>query len=793
MVYGHIPLPTQAIALNFFGIRIPSQDSLAQTLMVVNEKAPNSLFWSRVAFSWSHRQSDPASLVHPLGPLITQSVAAPTVEAAQKAKMEAEEKVEMRNGYLRFLGTLIRPVRVFARFLHLFVLYFPVITTLPWWIYVNRRALFAEDENELVIVYEWWLHLLVKTLEWSGPTFIKLGQYASSRTDVFPPQVCKILSRLQSSVKPHALSETKRSLRDQLDIDIDKVFEWFDPQPIGVGAIAQVYKARLRINPSTGESTVCAVKNLAFDRKNNRLFVSDARWLSLPDELAMFATMMRSQADMKTEATNLDRFRYNFRKVCQVDFPAPIRPYVSRDVLVEEYVDAVPVTKFLELGPSVFDENIAEIGIRSFLKMLVIDNFAHADLHPGNIYISFQQPLTSKLETKSMEELCLIKDPSEWKEVMKSLKHQGVKPQVIFLDAGLVSELSPAHLTNFTDLLSAVVAYDGIKIAQLMVSRSRDPSTCSDLEGFEKDMEKLMDKVRGQTLRLSRFTFSAILNSVFDMVRKYRVRLEGDFANVGIAVMLVEGIGRRLDPMVDLLAEAGPVLRKMSGDDSGSDGSIANQIKSKAVFADLWHFTNKVKHAMTDIKEASAKFWTEFQADFRVLKNDVSSASQDAATLANLRKGVMALEKRVMDASIFLPAYDQRQCNIQIQEISEKLNSMSKPRAKFSFGSGRTRAGGAVASIAQSIKDVAAAKENAVTKSANVEEDASSILNGTRIVGVRSAYISRNGPLTDGHDFHLHDIDDCVVDLRSETHISAIHARHIKNSIIIQALSPAPF
>ncbi|KAJ3108968.1 snoRNP complex protein nop56 [Phlyctochytrium planicorne] len=509
---------------------------------------------------------------------------------------------------------------------------------MPWWIYSNRKLLFAEDDG-FVASGEWWIHLLVTTLEHSGPTFIKLGQYASSRTDVLPPSICKILSRLQSNVKPHSFADTKRAIKDELGVDMDQIFESFDAKPIGVGAIAQVHKARLRRNPLTGVSTECAVKVLhpgvsfIIDADLTIIhlaayfidfIIPGAKWLSLPDEVAMFSSMMRAQLDLATEATNLERFRYNFHKTPQIDFPSPIRPLVSRGVLVEQYIDALPVTTFLELGPSSFDKAIAQLGIQSFLKMLVVDNFVHADLHPGNVFISFERG--GELIDPTFLDSLRVQDNKSWNHAIDSLKKHGYVPRLILLDAGLVSELTPSNLTNFVDLLTAVTVFDGEKVAELMVTRSRDPSTCKDLKGFQDRMRGLLNQVRGETLQLSRFTFSFILNNVFDMVRKYRVRLEGDFANVGISVMLVEGIGRRLDPKVDLLAEAGPVLRSTS---SSAQDSIADHIKDKTIWLQI--YSAGVLYVLYETAAGYALFERIQSEEIGQNLEDVQKATQDLA------------------------------------------------------------------------------------------------------------------------------------------------------------------
>ena len=187
--------------------------------------------------------------------------------------------------------------------------------------------------------------------------------------------------------------------------------------------------------------------------------------------------------------------------------------------------------------------------------------------------------------------------PSEFQIAMTDLKHEGYAPHLIFLDAGLVSELSAENLTNFLDLFYAIAEFNGTHVADLMVERSRTPWTVTDPYAFRKDMEKFLARIRAETLQLSKIKVGEILATVFNMVRNHHIKIEGDFANVGISIMLLEGIGRRLDPNMDLLNEALPVLREAAklgiigkapiGGGGGGKASIGKAL-SWDVYVKVW-------------------------------------------------------------------------------------------------------------------------------------------------------------------------------------------------------------
>ncbi|KAI9096570.1 hypothetical protein DFS34DRAFT_146425 [Phlyctochytrium arcticum] len=106
----------------------------------------------------------------------------------------------------------------------------------------------------------------------------------------------------------------------------------------------------------------------------------------------MFGHMMREQLDLRHEARNLELFRANFKERPKVGFPAPVMPLVRQTVLIEEFVDAIPIPKFLNGDHTRFDQALGKIGLDFFLHMLIIDNFVHADPHPGNIFVTFFKP-----------------------------------------------------------------------------------------------------------------------------------------------------------------------------------------------------------------------------------------------------------------------------------------------------------------------------------------------------------------------------------------------------------------
>ena len=442
------------------------------------------------------------------------------------------------------------------------------------------------------------------------------------------------MSSLHSDAPAHSLRETKKCIERAFDgRPFDDIFEEFQEKPLGVGAIAQVYRAKLKPDlaasgdadvqedtpnirkrvrktvdkaikstPQRVPSSYVAIKVL--HPKVERLVRRDLRimgffaaiinaiptleWLDFPNEVAQFGEMMRLQLDLRIETANLILFRKNFKDRTTAWFPFPYADYSSRQVLIEEFATGIPLAAFLEDGGGVFQKEIADEGLDAFLRMLLIDNFVHADLHPGNIMVRFYKPeqidlslgrhkqSDSPVDSEDVTEEVLQQlrphrhHPAEWVHQLENIDKEGYRPQLIFIDAGLVTALNPTNRRNFLDLFKAIAEFDGYRAGHLMVERSRQPETVIDREVFALRMQHLVLGVKSRTFALGNIKIGDVLNEVLSMVRNHHVRMEGDFVNVVISILLLEGIGRTLDPELDLFKSALPILRQLGAQGGGT-------------------------------------------------------------------------------------------------------------------------------------------------------------------------------------------------------------------------------
>jgi aarF domain-containing kinase len=211
--------------------------------------------------------------------------------------------------------------------------------------------------------------------------------------------------------------------------------------------------------------------------------------------------------------------------------------------------------------------------------MLLLDNFVHADLHPGNIMIRFRPPGAPVWErirrspkgstsTASADELSrrlreLSRTPEKFHEALRSLDEDGYQPILVLIDTGLATKLSPANRRNFLDLFRAVAEFDGYRAGHLMVERCRHPELVRDPETFALKLQHLVLGVQRATFRLGQIRIADVLGEVLKHVREHHVKLEGDFVDTVLSILLLEGIGRQLDPDMDLFKSALPILRQL--------------------------------------------------------------------------------------------------------------------------------------------------------------------------------------------------------------------------------------
>jgi len=378
-----------------------------------------------------------------------------------------------------------------------------------------RRAWFADRFRALLVGL--------------GATFIKVGQIMSTRPDLFPLHFIAALSRLQDDVGAFPYRRVERTFVVELGRRPGQVFAWFDPVPIASASIAQVHRAELR----DGRKVAVKVRRpnlehiVAFDLRLMRSvawlisLIPSYRLLAPVESVDEFARAIRAQIDLTAEAANNRRFRDNFAGNPDVDFPHLIPELCTEGILTMTFVDGV---KVLDVDRSRHDPGrLARVGVRTLLQMVFADGFVHADLHPGNIFVT----------------------------------DDGT---VVLIDLGMIAELSEADRQAFARYFASWASGDGVVMARLMAELSPSAKV-RDYDAYQADVVAFANRYLGK--KLSEVQVSTVALDMMQILRRHRVRVNPAYTVCNIAIAVTEGIGRQLAPDLDLMSEAIPFFARL--------------------------------------------------------------------------------------------------------------------------------------------------------------------------------------------------------------------------------------
>lgn len=412
-------------------------------------------------------------------------------------------------------------MRLFFRFwLVVFVFLFGIIS------YIGRRVLSGRlSRYELEHLRG---DVLASAFQRLGATFVKLGQVLSTRPDLLGPGYTDALARLQDAVAPIAFEKIRAVLEEELSAGDMEQFARIEESPIAAASVAQVHEGVLL----SGEEVAIKVqrpnarKQVERDLALLKFFAGlvdklpSMSLLSFPGAAALFAEAMRNQLDFRLEAQNNERFAKNFEELEGVRVPALHRDLCSERVLTMELIDGVRATDLETVGGD--RKLLARRGLDMILQMVFKDGFVHADLHPGNIFCS--------------------KEGNE----------------IILIDLGLIAEIAPEMMGPWVQTFGAIGSYDGKAAARLFYGYAPTVDESRDYAKFEGEIVEQFEKLRGKALH--ELEASKMLGEMLASLRRYRVRVDPVFTVANLAMVVAEGLGKQLDPELDLIAYAMPTV-----------------------------------------------------------------------------------------------------------------------------------------------------------------------------------------------------------------------------------------
>ncbi len=370
-----------------------------------------------------------------------------------------------------------------------------------------------------------------------GPSFVKLGQIASTRPDVLPADWITELKKLQDNVNPLPAKEIKDAVEASLGASIEAIYESFEDKPLAAASIGQVHRAVLR-HADGPKDVVVKVQRPGI----RSTIASDLELLhalaklierTIPESLlyqpvelvSQFDRAITSELDFGQEAEHAAKFAKNFTGHPHARFPLVYREASSKTVLTLELLPGCKVYEAIrEHGHK--GKAIAEASVSIVIKSIFEDGFFHADPHPGNILISGDPNL----------------------------------PTIGLIDLGMVGRLSPDMRDKTLDLMIAAVRQDHIAVADALYALGT-PTKKVDMRAYRAEVSLLAEKYIGRPLK--EIDVAAMISDLMRGAGKYGIEIPADFLLVGKAIMTIEGVGKEIDPDLDVLGVARPYFLEL--------------------------------------------------------------------------------------------------------------------------------------------------------------------------------------------------------------------------------------
>lgn len=389
-----------------------------------------------------------------------------------------------------------------------------------------KRILMRQQNNE--ILEKTYAERIRIFIEEMGTTFIKLGQIASTRADLLPPDLIKELEKLQSHVAPFPAAEARRLIEESLEAPIDELFMIFDDEPVGSASIGQVHRAMLH----TGEDVAVKVQrpniektvrtDLEILRHLAVLAESNLEWArnyQVTDMIEEFSDALINELDYTIEARNVERIGKTHKNDSKIKIPEIYWEYSTKNVMVMDFIKGIPVNHFNKLDEmNINRSELADTLARAIFQQIFEEGYFHGDPHPGNV---------SVLEDGTL----------------------------VFLDFGMIGRLTSDLKNNFGSLLISLMRKDSSGVVKAIVKMGVVPGDVS-MRDLNREAEIMRDKY--YDVPLAKLNFSDAVNDLFGISNKYKIKLPQDFTILAKTLLTLESVVSQLDPDFSIMDVAEP-------------------------------------------------------------------------------------------------------------------------------------------------------------------------------------------------------------------------------------------
>ncbi|CAN7726807.1 ubiquinone biosynthesis regulatory protein kinase UbiB [Pseudorhodoferax sp. LjRoot39] len=400
---------------------------------------------------------------------------------------------------------------------------------------------------------------LREALEKLGPLFVKFGQVLSTRRDLLPPDIADELARLQDRVPPFPSKIAVETIERAFRKPLDEIFIQFDRTPIASASIAQVHFAVLRTRK--GEQREVAVKvlrpgmlaTIENDLALMRMLAgwvqrasNEAKRLKPLEVVGEFDKYLHDELDLLREASSAAQLRRNMVDLDLVLIPEMFWDYCAPDVIVMERMNGVPIGQTARLREAGVDmHRLARDGVTIFFTQVFRDGFFHADMHPGNIQVSL--------------------DPATF-------------GRYISLDFGIVGTLTEFDKEYLAQNFTAFFRRDYKRVAELHIESGWVPASTR-VDELEAAIRAVCEPYFDRPLK--EISLGMVLMRLFQTSRRFHVEIQPQLVLLQKTLLNIEGLGRELDPDLDLWATAKPFLEKWMMQQIGPQ-ALLRQLRDEA-------------------------------------------------------------------------------------------------------------------------------------------------------------------------------------------------------------------
>ncbi|EXT83786.1 ABC1 kinase family protein [Acinetobacter baumannii] len=373
---------------------------------------------------------------------------------------------------------------------------------------------------------------LKEALEDMGPLAIKLGQLLSTRRDLIPPEILAQLVLLQDQVKPFDGEVAKQRIQDSLKADVNTLFARFDDQPLAAASIAQVHTAALHdgrevvvkvTRPDIRSQILQDFEILAWLGNTLESRLEAARALHLSEIIQDYRQIILNELDLSIEADNTRRMRHYFTGSTMMYVPEVYMD--TKDVMVAERITGVPISDTATFDRLGMDRaQLAEKGLTIFFTQVFRDNFFHADMHPGNVFVETINPSN---------------------------------PRFIALDCAIMCELSKHDQMTVARMLLAVMNSNFMQLIQIVHQAGWIPPG-TDQDALAREMRRTVGPMVSKPM--DQLDFAGILIQVMDIARRFHLEIPPQLMLLLKTLVHVEGLGTDLYPQLDIWKLAKPIL-----------------------------------------------------------------------------------------------------------------------------------------------------------------------------------------------------------------------------------------